>query len=181
MTSPRKIQPADHAVIVEKAMMGQTQASIAAKYGVSRERIRQILVKYGKDQDAKLLRRAMMAADRVRSCLACGKDFTSLTPTKTYCSLECRRRNRAPTKVDLRNMRAYAMRCRGHRWLDVAREIYGNDHEVVAINQAKRYAGMAGAEWPIRLPGNGHRPQVPGHGGYVRVAPQAGGHRRTRI
>lgn len=108
---------------------GKTYREIGEVYGITRERVRQILVKHG---DASLLgvdapfgrqRREASEKRRTVACATCGKEHVvhQVLPYKHYCSRACRW-NRPEWRT--RAAEIMALRQQGKTWREINKEIF---------------------------------------------------------
>jgi hypothetical protein len=84
--------------MAERVRAGETMDAIAADYGLTRERVRQLVKRHGvTGEDGKRVRRRKRTAERTRDCEACGKTFVADVPERRFCSYSCAAQaNRGP-------------------------------------------------------------------------------------
>jgi hypothetical protein len=76
--------------MAERVRAGETMDAIAADYGLTRERVRQLVKRHGvTGENGKRVRRRKRKAERTRDCEACGKTFVADSPERRFCSQKC--------------------------------------------------------------------------------------------
>jgi hypothetical protein len=76
--------------MAERARAGETFAAIAKDYGISAERVRQIVKRLGvSGKDGQAVRKQRAVRDRTKACAECGTPFSSRAKGARYCSRVC--------------------------------------------------------------------------------------------
>lgn len=148
-----RLTPQDYAnryrSIIMGRRLGQSLQEIGDAHGITRERVRQILDRYG---DQSLIGRqaphaaVMKAASirrRTRQCAECGGDFIPVNKKIRFCSRKC-----AQVRRNTRNERGpqmMAMRREGATWREIA-EAFGLKTAPEAYMTVKRWADDTGAD-----------------------------------
>lgn len=134
-----------------------TLQEIGDKYGVTRERVRQIITEADKDgaKATKLARFAQRHAEIIkrdtRLCVTCGKTFTAKDHKQKHCSRKCGCGTK-PRIDEQKHRDALAARENGIGWARIGREIYGSackHPQIVAYQAFTRWAKRTGydASW----------------------------------
>lgn len=136
--------------IVAMARKGMVLADLGRRYGVSRQRINQIVHREIPGYDGRVAARERSRI--TKTCPVCGKSFVvQKSAQRKWCSLACRkvgyRRNLPPEVLRMRR-RAYELRAGGMKWQEVCEEL-GLKHNAEAVRRARRHAEDTGLAWPI--------------------------------
>ena len=157
---PKKIL-LTYAEVAQQFKDGSMQTEIAARAGVSREHIRQILNKEIPDLDGDM---NMRRYPQTRACEICGAPFVVETYSRAWqrvCGGECRtkrRRDAANTRAIVTGSRAkqvgaYNLRVEGMKWGEIGKALELNPKywggAAMAVSSARRHAEREGLPWPI--------------------------------
>lgn len=128
--------------IVEAYLAGETMTAIGRSHGISRERVRQLIVRAGVTY-----RHRQQPTKVTNVCRGCAAGFyTSKGRERRYCSQECR-----TLSSNTVGRKCYEARQRGGvTWREIAWALDVPSAHVALIS-AKRYAATRNKEWPIKI------------------------------
>lgn len=179
-----KVYPADVPHILDRLCAGETLDSVSKDYGVTRERIRQILASKGGPDVVAAVKRARksrpkrLVVPRYRSnCAQCDKEMKltrrQVIAGKTFCSTKCY----ALSRENGRTAECYELRDQGLKWFEVGQRVgFKTDkpigsHEwycsiaAQATGHASRHAKRNNLPWPPPGAIDGHKQRVRGPNG----------------